>query len=107
MSWRPLPSPDDHTRRLDAVIVGLTRTLGLARPDTMSLLEQHWTSLVGPAMAERCEVESVRHGEIVVVTSDPAVAEQLRWGAQDLIGAVNAICDGTAVESVRVRVRSR
>lgn len=105
MTWRPLPGPDDHTRELDSVLRRLNRTLGLARPDTVQLLEQHWTALVGSALAARCQVDSVRHGELVVVTSDPAVAEQLKWTANDLVGAVNAVCDGDAVTSVTVRVR--
>jgi hypothetical protein len=56
--------------------------MGLARPDTVRLLEHHWRSLMGPGLADSCELESVRGGELVVVATDPAVAEHLRWSAR-------------------------
>jgi predicted nucleic acid-binding Zn ribbon protein len=105
VTWRPLPSPDDHTRPVGAVLERLHRTLGLARPDTIATIESNWSSLVGARVAPRCRVEALRRGELVVRTDDPAVAEQLRWAAGDLAGAVNALCDGRVVERVSVRVR--
>lgn len=107
MSWEPLPETVDTTRDLGSVLGRLHRTLGLARPDTVRTLEEHWPSIVGANLAEHCRVESVRHGELVLVVDDPAVAEHLRWSARDLIAAVNEMSGGDAVDELRIKVRRR
>lgn len=83
----------------------LHRVLGLARPDTLRLLEEHWSSIVGARLATRCEVLSVRRGEMVVSVDDSALAEHLRWSARDLVAAADAVCGAGVVESLVVKVR--
>lgn len=79
--------------------------MGLARPDTVQLLERHWTSLLGADLAPQCHLDAVRGTELVLSVTDPALAEHLRWSAGDLCAAVNAVCDGDVVDRVTVRVR--
>lgn len=83
----------------------LHRVLGLARPDTLRLLEEHWPSIVGARLATRCEVLSVRRGEMIVEVDDSALAEHLRWSARDLVAAADAVCGEGVVESLVVKVR--
>lgn len=107
MTWEPFPDPDRSTRHLDQVLGRLQQRLGLARPDTLRELERHWPSVVGAALARQCRVESLRHGELVVATHDPAVAQHLQWSATDLVGAVNSVCGEGVATSLSVRVRAR
>lgn len=83
----------------------LHSTMGLARPDTVRVLEARWTSILGADLAPRCRLEAVRGTELVVSVDDPAVAEHLRWSARDLCAAVNAVCAGEVVDEVTVRMR--
>lgn len=94
-------------RPLDASLGRLHQTLGLARPDTVRLLEQHWPSVIGADLAPKCHVESIRHGELVVAVDDAALAEHLRWSARDLVAAVNSVCGGAVVEHLVVKVGRR
>lgn len=80
--------------------------LGLARGDAFATIDEHWVQLVGSRLAAWCRPESLRSGRLVVSTSVPAVAEQLRWQARDLVTAVQDLCaDAGVVERVEVRVR--
>jgi hypothetical protein len=90
---------------LSSALGRLHTTMGLARPDTVRLLERHWTSLLGAELAPKCHLEAVRGTELVVSVDDPAVAEHLRWSARDLCAAVNSVCDGEVVDELTVRVR--
>ena len=105
MAWEPLPGTTESMKPVGSALSHLHRTLGLARPDTVRLLEEHWPSIVGARLAPRCSVESVRHGELVVAVDDAALAEHLRWSARDLVAAADAVCGGGVLESVSVRVR--
>jgi hypothetical protein len=107
VSWEPLPDRDVPVRPLSSVLSRLHTTIGLARPDTVLLLERHWSSLLGAELAPRCRLEAVRGTELVVSVDDPAVAEHLRWSARDLCAAVNAVCAGEVVDELTVRVRRR
>jgi predicted nucleic acid-binding Zn ribbon protein len=107
MAWEPLPGTAESMQPVGASLGHLHRTLGLARPDTLRLLDEHWVALVGVQLAPRCSVESVRHGELVVAVDDAALAEHLRWSARDLIAAANAVCGGSVLESLSVKVRPR
>ena len=106
MSWEPLPDPDRSLRGLDQSLGRLQRTMGLARPDVVVSLERHWSAIVGPSLAGLCAVDSVRHEELVVVASDPAVAEHLKWSSNELVGAVNAVCGGEVIRTLSVRLRA-
>lgn len=97
-------SPDDSIRPIDQVVTQLHQRLGLARPDVFAQVQQHWSSIVGGSVASRCQPSSIRGGELVVVTADPATAEQLRWTAADLVAAVTAVLGEDAVERVVVKV---
>ena len=81
--------------------------MGLARPDTVRLLERHWTSLLGAELAPSVRLEAVRDGELVLVVTDPAIAEHLRWSSRDLVAAANSVCGGEVVGAVRVKVSRR
>ena len=94
MAWEPLPGTAESMQPVGA-------SLGLR------LLDEHWVALVGVQLAPRCSVESVRHGELVVAVDDAALAEHLRWSARDLIAAANAVCGGSVLESLSVKVRPR
>ena len=105
MTWEPLPDRESSPRDLSSVLARLHRSIGLAKPDTLLVLEHHWVSLPGPDLAERCRLESLRGTELVIAVDDPAVAEHLRWSASDLCAAVNSLCDGEVVDQVSVKIR--
>lgn len=105
MTWEPLPEQHPGPRQLTSALTRLHSTMGLARPDTVRLLERHWTSLLGAELAPKCRLDAVRGTELVVSVTDPALAEHLRWSAADLCSAVNAVCDGDVIDQVTVRVR--
>lgn len=104
MGWEPLPEDRTTMRPVNSSLDRLRRTLGLARADTMGIVESSWSQLVGARLATRCAPRSLRDGTLLVAAPDPAVAEHLRWSATDLAAAVNAVCGGAVVRSVEVRV---
>jgi len=105
VTWEPLPGDRDDAQELGSVLERLHRTLGLARPDAVTAIQQHWSGLLGRELAASCRLDSLHHETLVVVVEDPAVAEHLRWSAQELLGAVNALCGGTVAAELQVRVR--
>lgn len=104
MGWEPLPDDRRTIRPVTSSLERLRRTLGLARSDTFAQVEESWTQLVGQRLAPHAQPRSLRDGVLVVVAQDPAVAEHLRWSANDLAQAVNAVCGSDQVTSVDVRV---
>ena len=104
MGWEPLPDDRQTIRPVTSSLGRLRRTLGLARSDTFAQVEESWPQLVGQRLAPHAQPRSLRDGVLVVVAQDPAVAEHLRWSANDLAQAVNAVCGGDQVTSVDVRV---
>ncbi len=107
MTWEPLPGTRDTTRDLGSVLGSLHRTLGLARPDALASLQEHWSSLLGAELAGRCRLESLHHETLVVAVEDPAIAEHLRWSSREVIDAANAVCGGEVVRELQVRIRTR
>lgn len=82
----------------------LQRYLGTAAPSSLSALGDSWDQVIGTRMAQHCRLHSMRHGTLVVETSEPAIAEQLRWMAGDLRDAANAVLDSTEIAEVEIRV---
>ncbi|MGB3411696.1 MAG: DUF721 domain-containing protein [Microthrixaceae bacterium] len=104
MPWEPLRENVDNTRNLNDVLGVLHRRLGLARPDVLITLTEHWVALLGPELAARCTLDSVRYGTLVIGVDDPAIADHLKWSAGELVAAANEICGGEAISEIRVTV---
>lgn len=80
------------------------RYLGAVRPDAVRTIQAQWPAIVGARLAGACEVHTVRQGHLVVHTTEPAVAEQLRWDSGDLRRAVNALLGAEEIVDVRIDV---
>ncbi len=107
MAVEPLPQDRDTLHPLSSSLGRLQRSLGLARPDTVRILEDAWPRLVGSRLAHSCRLHSLRGTTMTVAVDDPAIAEHLRWQAADLAGAANKLCGCDAVEKVEIRVAPR
>jgi predicted nucleic acid-binding Zn ribbon protein len=103
----PLPSQRNTVHPLASSLERLQRSMGLARPDSLRVLEDAWPSLVGARLAGACRLESLRDGCMTVSVADPAVADHLRWVSSDLAAAANEVCGGEVVTQVRTKVRRR
>jgi predicted nucleic acid-binding Zn ribbon protein len=104
MAIEPLPSERNTVHTLGASLERLHRSMGLARPDAVRVLEDSWSGLVGARLARTCRLDSLRGGRMTIAVDDPAVAEHLRWQASDLAAAANQLCGGEVVEEVVIRV---
>ncbi len=104
MGIEPLPQDRRTTHALSESLERLHRTMGLARPDAVRVIEAAWPQLVGPRLARSCRLEALRGGRMVVAVDDPAVADQLRWQGADLAAAANELCGGAVVSEVVARV---
>lgn len=85
----------------------LNSRLGMARPDSVAVLESHWTQLLGSRLASQCHLVGLRDAHLKVEVDDPAVAETMRWMSGDLIAAANDICGAAVVEHITFSVRRR
>ena len=104
MGIEPLPSERNTTHTLGASLERLHRSMGLARPDAVRILQDSWSSLVGAKLAAGCRLDSLRGGRMTISVDDPAVAEHLRWQASDLAAAATQLCGGDVVTEVVTRV---
>ena len=106
MGIEPLPGERPPVRLEDS-LGHLRKLIGTARPDSLAVLSEHWVQVIGARLATHCELHSLRHGTLVVDTSEGAVAEQLRWMERDLVAAANSILGSDEISGVEVRVDSR
>lgn len=90
--------------RLSASLVGLQKYLGTAAPSSLTALADSWDQVIGARMARHCAIHSINHGTLVLETSEPAVAEQLRWMSGDLRDAANAVLGNADITAVEVRI---
>jgi hypothetical protein len=61
-------------------------------------------TIIGPEPARLCDLVELRSGVLVVNTSSPALAHQLRLDAETVIGRLNAMNLGKRVRMLRVRI---
>ena len=61
-------------------------------------------SLIGPEPARLCEDVELRSGVLLVTTSSPALAHQLRLDAETVIQRLNGMDLGRRVRILRVRI---
>ena len=61
-------------------------------------------ALIGPEVAVFCEEVELRSGALMVTTSNPALAHQLRLDAEQIIDRLNGLDLGRKVRFLRVRI---
>ena len=76
---------------------GGTRLLG-------SQVAAAFRTLLGPDVATLCDSVELRSGTLVITTSSPALAHQLRLDAETILARLNRPDLGRKVRSLRVRI---
>ena len=61
-------------------------------------------ALIGPEVAVFCEEVELRSGALLITTSNPALAHQLRLDAEKILERLNGLDLGRKVRSLRVRI---
>jgi hypothetical protein len=61
-------------------------------------------TLLGPDVAPLCEEVELRSGTLLVTTSSPALAHQLRLDAETIVARLNQPEAGRKVRTLRVRI---
>lgn len=61
-------------------------------------------SLIGAEPAQLCDEVELRSGTLLVTTSSPALAHQLRLDSETIVERLNGLNLGRKVRSVRVRI---
>ena len=59
--------------------------------------------LLGPDLASICETVELRGSTMTVITSNPALAHQLRLDSEQLIARLNDLAPGRRLRALRVR----
>lgn len=61
-------------------------------------------TLIGPEVAAFCEEVALRSGALLITTSNPALAHQLRLDAEMIIERMNGLDLGRRIRTLRVRI---
>jgi hypothetical protein len=61
-------------------------------------------SVIGTGPAKLCDEVELKSGTLVVTTSSPALAHQLRLDAETIVARLNSLELGRKVRSLRVRI---
>jgi len=63
-----------------------------------------WVDIVGAELARVTSPGSLRNGVLVVTTTEPAVADHLKWSEQAVVERANQVLGTEAVRGLRTRV---
>jgi predicted nucleic acid-binding Zn ribbon protein len=66
-----------------------------------------WASVVGETTAAHTQPRSIDRGTLIVATTEPAVASQLRFLERELLARLAAICGEGRITSIAVTVEAR
>jgi len=61
-------------------------------------------AIMGPDVARLCDEVELRSGTLLVTTSSPALAHQLRLDTEMIIERLNGLDTGRKVRAIRVRI---
>ena len=69
-----------------------------------SQVEAAFKGMMGPEVAVLCDEVELRSGTLVVSTSSPALAHQLRLDTETIVERLNRLELGRKVRNLRVRI---
>jgi predicted nucleic acid-binding Zn ribbon protein len=106
VTTRPPHHRSDEPRPLRDSLAEVSADLGLPEPDALALLIQEWESLVGPDVAPRCRLTSLRDGVLRVTVDTAPRGTQLRYLEGELVERAASLVGADVVRELRVRVGS-
>jgi hypothetical protein len=71
---------------------------------TEARLQLLFRDLLGPDLSAACETVELRGSTMTVVTSNPALAHQLRLDSEQLLARLNQMGMGRRLKALRVRI---
>lgn len=80
--------------------------LGAPPPEVTRDVATGWVDIVGAELARVTSPGSLRDGVLVVTTTEPAVADHLKWSERKVVERANQVLGSEAVRSLRTRVVS-
>ena len=90
--------------KLGNILPGVLRR----QPGGGRLIETHvataFRTVIGPETAQLCSEIELHSGTLVVTTSSPALAHQLRLDAETVVARLNRLDLGRKIKSLRVRI---
>jgi len=69
-----------------------------------SRVAAEFRAMIGPEPARLCEDVDLKSGVLIITTSSPALAHQLRLDAETVVRRLNELDLGRHVRSLRVRI---
>lgn len=69
-----------------------------------SRVAAEFRAMIGPDPARLCDTVELRSGVLLITTSSPALAHQLRLDAETVIARLNDLNLGRKVRTLRVRI---
>jgi hypothetical protein len=84
----------------------VSRQLGLPPPGVLEQVVALWGEVAG-RLAVVSEPLSVRHGRLVVLASEPAVAEALQWQSGTICDRLGQLAPDLGIEAMDVRTPRR
>jgi Dna[CI] antecedent, DciA len=69
-----------------------------------SRVAAEFRAIIGPEPARLCEEVELKSGVLIITTSSPALAHQLRLDAETVVKRLNDLDLGRRVRSLRVRI---
>jgi predicted nucleic acid-binding Zn ribbon protein len=105
--------PDGRGRNTDGpvhlseALAALSKRIGIAAPDVLSVVFGRWEELVGSAMAAHVRPLKLQERTLVLAADHPAWATQVRHLAAEIIAKIAAACaPAEPPERLEVRVRA-
>ena len=78
--------------------------LGAPPPKVTTDVSTRWVDIVGAELARVTTPGSLRNGVLIVTTTEPAVADHLKWSERSVVERANQVLGTEAVRALRTRV---
>lgn len=109
--WSPLPTPGGDSgpgpSPLADLLDGVLAGLGGPSVDTVVLIHDRWSELVGVEVAAHVQPVSIEDGCLRVVTDGPAWASHLKWAEAEIVTRIESLVGPGQVTAMSVRVGRR
>ncbi|PXA77051.1 DUF721 domain-containing protein [Auritidibacter sp. NML100628] len=95
-------SPLSQLKTLDDLFGGLVADRGWKEPVAVGSVLGRWEDLVGPQVAEHCQIESFQHAVLVVRCSTTSWATQLRLMSNHILQRINTALGREVVREIKI-----
>ena len=105
MTWKSLYNEEKQPQKINTLLNSLMHKLAGTSTDEIDQIFENWVNIIGEKLAEYSRPTHIKNNCLYIQVDDSAVAKELQWRNENIIGKINTTFPNTSIKEIKIRLK--